>query len=276
MFSICFTSFHWHDTHIPVFFFTPLCFFFFLNSSLFCAHVYFYPSVHGRSQRNDEAWETCSSPWQLYSKPSFPNAAFITTSHTSVALILLSQLSGMFFHIFSSGGFSHIHDSSPRLPPPPKQSRLWPLWTNGHAVVIPYLPTSHDCVCGSRLFHHRCEAHFRVAENLFGLCAVQGGFPHPQHPPHYPFFTGSCWEMQICLHPFHLITAVWHRLSKPGLNCCLLIIILITINFNCVNIPNMGMLSSYRIISALVRSEPALCILPHDAHILYPVSYIWI
>lgn len=41
--------------------------FFFLNSSLFSARVYFYPSVHGRSQRSDEAWETCSSPWQLYS-----------------------------------------------------------------------------------------------------------------------------------------------------------------------------------------------------------------
>lgn len=50
------------STHVPIFpqpfFFTHLRLFFFLNSSLFSAHVYFYPSVHGRSQRNDEAWET--------------------------------------------------------------------------------------------------------------------------------------------------------------------------------------------------------------------------
>lgn len=112
-FLICFTSFHWHDTHIPVFSsLRSSLFCFFLNSSLFSTRVYFYPSVHGRSQRNDEAWETCSSPWQLYSKPSFLNAAFITTSHTSVALIILSELSGMFFfsHIFSSGEFSPIHE----------------------------------------------------------------------------------------------------------------------------------------------------------------------
>lgn len=113
-------SHHFTDmTHTSLFFFfTPLCFFFFLNSSLFSARVYFYPSVHGRSQRNDEAWETCSSPWQLYSKPSFPNAAFITTSHTSVALILLSQLSGMFsfFFIFSPlENFLPSMNSSPRL-----------------------------------------------------------------------------------------------------------------------------------------------------------------
>lgn len=137
------------------------------------------------------------------------------------------------------------------------------------------------CVCGCRSFHWRCEAHFHVAENLCGLCAVQGGFPHPQHPHsspthhlhHYPIFTWSCWEMQICFHPLHLITAIRHPLSKPGLYCCRLIIILITINFNCVNNPNMGMFTSYRIISALVGSEPALCILPPYTMHTYCIQY---
>lgn len=71
------------DTHTSHFFplttfllhYSCLLFLLFFNSSLFSAHVYFYLSVHGRSQRNDEAWETCSSPWQLYCKPLLSNIA---------------------------------------------------------------------------------------------------------------------------------------------------------------------------------------------------------
>lgn len=69
-----------------------LLFLLFFNSSLFSAHVYFYLSVHGRSQRNDEAWETCSSPWQLYCKPLLSNIVPPPTLYTFVALILLSDL----------------------------------------------------------------------------------------------------------------------------------------------------------------------------------------
>lgn len=182
-----FASHHFTDmTHTSLFFSSLLFVFFFLNSSLFCAHVYFYPSVHGRSQRNDEAWETCSSPWQLYSKPSFPNAAFITTSHTSVALILLSQLSGMFFHIFSSGGFSHIHDSSPRLPPPQTEPPLASL-------------NQRACCCNSVLTHVSwlCVWMPFVSSPLWGplpcgwkslwaLCSSRGVSPSPTHPPPPP------------------------------------------------------------------------------------------
>lgn len=75
---------------------------FFFNSSLFSAHVYFYPSVHGRSHRNDEAWETCSSPWQLYCKPSLSNIGFSSMLYTFVALILLSDLFRSIFHTVSS------------------------------------------------------------------------------------------------------------------------------------------------------------------------------
>lgn len=75
---------------------------FFFNSSLFSTHVYFYPSVHGRSHRNDEAWETCSSPWQLYCKPSLSNIGFSSMLYTFVALILLSDLFRSIFHTVSS------------------------------------------------------------------------------------------------------------------------------------------------------------------------------
>lgn len=140
----CFTSFHspikrthmHFYTHVPMFpqpfFFTHLVFFFFfLNSSLFSAHVYFYPSVHGRSQRNDEAWETCSSPWQLYSKPSLSNTAFSSILYTFVALILLSHLFGpVFYCIFYPHAlwrsFSHTFFLSwiisPCCPPSPAPS----------------------------------------------------------------------------------------------------------------------------------------------------------
>lgn len=128
------TDAHMHFyTHVPVFpqpfFFTHLVFFFFLflNSSLFSAHVYFYPTVHGRSQRNDEAWETCSSPWQLYCKPSLSHIACSSQFYTFVALILLSHLFRSVFYCISSpqalwSSFSHACFLSwilisPRCPP---------------------------------------------------------------------------------------------------------------------------------------------------------------
>lgn len=86
--------FYTHTSHSPpqpFFFTTLLLFLLFFNSSLFSAHVYFYLSVHGRSQRNDEAWETCSSPWQLYCKPLLSNIVPPPTLYTFVALILLSD-----------------------------------------------------------------------------------------------------------------------------------------------------------------------------------------
>lgn len=93
---------HTH-TQVPLFpqpFFFIRLVFFFLNSSLFSAQVYFYPSVHGRSQRNDEAWETCSSPWQLYSKPPLSNTCFSSAIYTFVPLILLSHLLSSVFCCF--------------------------------------------------------------------------------------------------------------------------------------------------------------------------------
>lgn len=82
-------------------FFTHL---FYLNSSLFSVRVYFYPVVGGRSQRNDEAWETRSSPWQPYSKPSLSNASPFSSCGTStfVTLITLSPSSGAIFLQHSS------------------------------------------------------------------------------------------------------------------------------------------------------------------------------
>lgn len=168
-----FTSFQSHDTH-PFFFLSSSLFFspLFLNSSLFSAHVYFYPTVHGRSQRNDEAWETCSSPWQLYSKPSFPNAAFITTLHTLATLILLSHLFGPVFFRFSP-------PSAPHPPPTPGLSCLSPLWTNGAFVdAVRFIATVRPT--------------FVWLENLCGFSAVQGGFPiSPLLPPTTPFLLGS-------------------------------------------------------------------------------------
>lgn len=86
------------DTHTSHFFplttfllhYSCLLFLLFFNSSLFSAHVYFYLSVHGRSQRNDEAWETCSSPWQLYCKPLLSN--IVPPPHPHIVYICSTYL----------------------------------------------------------------------------------------------------------------------------------------------------------------------------------------
>lgn len=158
---------HQPNTHTPTWIQTHICtsihmsqFFhnlsssliFFFYSSLFSAHVYFYPSVHGRSQRNDEAWETCSSPWQLYCKPSLSNIGLSPMLCTSVALIsLLDLFRSILYPYFSSyalcrsyfPGLSPPPDlhlsmlSTPHQPPPPKEriELSFPPWTNGRAVV---------------------------------------------------------------------------------------------------------------------------------------------
>ena len=145
---------HTH-THVPLFpqpFFFIRLVFFFLNSSLFSAQVYFYPSVHGRSQRNDEAWETCSSPWQLYSKPPLSKTCFSSAIYTFVPLILMSHLLSSVFRCFFPPNAIRCVFFPPMLPfqdphlytlpTPPSflspQERIelsFPLWTNGRAVV---------------------------------------------------------------------------------------------------------------------------------------------
>lgn len=207
-------------TQIPVFFSFVLhsSFFHFLNSSLFSAHVYFYPTVHGRSQRNDEAWETCSSPWQLYSKPSFPNAAFITTSQTLPTLILLSHLFGPVLFRFSPPFAPQPHHPNPR-------------------TELSFISVDQRCVCGCRSFHRHCEAHFHVAGKSLRVFCSSRGFPDiPPSPLQLPHFYWVLLKKKkkansLASSPFNNCN-IWHPLLKPVLYCCCPSVLISSYRFN--------------------------------------------
>lgn len=228
--------------------------FFFLNRSLFSAHVYFYLGVHGRSQRNDEAWETCSSPWQLYCKPLLSNKALFLIFHPSSVRLhrshpIIRDVQVLFFFFCCKkalppqmfGGFMHLMlapaVSSPLHAGPPPPHLPLPLNPrSGLSCLLLSEPMGVLLESNSVITHASlCFAAIRLVATVrptftslrssLGFVRFMGvsPFPPPLSLSFLLFFclTGSCWEKRIHWHLLFWITAVWDLLVKQRL-CCFL------------------------------------------------------
>lgn len=205
-----------------------LLFLLFLNSSLFSAHVYFYLSVHGRSQRNDEAWETCSSPWQLYCKPLLsnivpppphPHIVYICSTYLIIRFVQVSisarSLTGRsvevlflnyyFFSMHASSlGSSTLSTSHQPLPPRSRLSCLFLsepmgvlLWSNSALTHASLMRHTLDAICLATTVR---PAFMRLKISV-GFVQFMGVFPYLPAPPlqtpaPHPF-TGSCWDSRF-------------------------------------------------------------------------------